>query len=235
MDNAQYQLDRVASKWATELKRDPAQVRREINTIIQTDAYAPMNGLFGEKMVNVLRVNLELRKRYGAPTGYRTTKIELSQGLHRKHEVMEIRRSFNVETAIPRLPKEPVEDLPLLQSRNPEMSKLLEAAARAAAGDATILLTGESGTGKDVLARQIHRWSPRRERPFVVVNCTNLADQGLRARAFRSAASGPLSARLTTSPAASRRPGAERRFSTNRGAHTYSSGTISPLHSGAVS
>jgi K+-transporting ATPase ATPase C chain len=69
MDNAQYQLDRVASKWATELKRDPAQVRSEINTIVQTDAYAPMNGLFGEKMVNVLRVNLELRKRYGAPTG----------------------------------------------------------------------------------------------------------------------------------------------------------------------
>lgn len=69
MDNAQYQLDRVASKWATELKRDPAQVRSEINTIIQTDAYAPMNGLFGERMVNVLRVNLELRKRYGAPTG----------------------------------------------------------------------------------------------------------------------------------------------------------------------
>lgn len=69
MDNAQYQLDRVASKWATELKRDPAQVRSEINTIIQADAYAPMNGLFGERMVNVLRINLELRKRYGAPTG----------------------------------------------------------------------------------------------------------------------------------------------------------------------
>ena len=36
MDNAQYQLDRVASKWATELERDPAQVRSEINAIIQT-------------------------------------------------------------------------------------------------------------------------------------------------------------------------------------------------------
>lgn len=68
LDNAEYQLDRVAPKWAADLKRDPAQVRGEIDTIIQTDAYAPMNGLFGEKMVNVLRVNLELRKRYGAPT-----------------------------------------------------------------------------------------------------------------------------------------------------------------------
>ena len=69
MDNAQYQLDRVASKWASELKRDPAQVRGDINAILQSDADAPMYGLFGEKMVNVLRVNLELRKRFGAPTG----------------------------------------------------------------------------------------------------------------------------------------------------------------------
>jgi K+-transporting ATPase ATPase C chain len=65
--NAEYQLERVASKWAANLKRDPAQVRTEIDKIIQADAYAPMQGLFGEKMVNVLRLNLELRNRYGAP------------------------------------------------------------------------------------------------------------------------------------------------------------------------
>jgi K+-transporting ATPase ATPase C chain len=65
--NAEYQLDRVASKWAAERKRDPAQIRNEIEDIIRTDAYAPMHGLFGEKMVNVLQLNLELRHRYGAP------------------------------------------------------------------------------------------------------------------------------------------------------------------------
>jgi two-component system, NtrC family, response regulator AlgB len=93
---------------------------------------------------------------------------------------MEVRRSFNVETAIPRLLKKPVENLPLLESRNPEMSNLLAAAERAATGDANILLTGESGTGKYVLARQIHSWSPRRERPFVAVNCATVTDQMLR-------------------------------------------------------
>jgi potassium-transporting ATPase KdpC subunit len=67
MENAQYQLDRVASKWAADLKRDPAQVRNQIDQILQADAYAPMQGLFGEKMVNVLRVNLDLRNQYGAP------------------------------------------------------------------------------------------------------------------------------------------------------------------------
>jgi potassium-transporting ATPase KdpC subunit len=69
LENAEYQLDRVSSKWAADLKRDPAQVRGEIKQIIQADAYAPMGGLFGEKMVNVLRVNLELCKRYGTPQG----------------------------------------------------------------------------------------------------------------------------------------------------------------------
>lgn len=67
LENAQYQLDRVASKWAADLKRDPAQVRAEIEQIVQGDAYAPGRGLFGEKIVNVLQVNLDLRKRYGAP------------------------------------------------------------------------------------------------------------------------------------------------------------------------
>jgi K+-transporting ATPase ATPase C chain len=67
LENAEYQLDRVASKWAADLKRDPAQVRSEINQMIKADAYAPMGGLFGEKIVNVLQVNLTLRKRYGVP------------------------------------------------------------------------------------------------------------------------------------------------------------------------
>lgn len=67
LENAQYQLDRVSSKWAQDLKRDPAQVRSEIDQIVHERAFAPMYGLWGEKIVNVLEVNLELRKRYGAP------------------------------------------------------------------------------------------------------------------------------------------------------------------------
>ena len=69
LENAEYQLDRVASKWATDTKRDPAQVRSEIEQILQIEAFAPLGGLVGEKMINVLQVNLELTKHYGAPQG----------------------------------------------------------------------------------------------------------------------------------------------------------------------
>jgi two-component system, NtrC family, response regulator AlgB len=54
------------------------------------------------------------------------------------------------------------------------MRRLLESARRAGGSDATILLTGESGAGKRVLARQIHLWSPRRERPFLIVDCASV-------------------------------------------------------------
>ena len=62
--------------------------------------------------------------------------------------------------------------VPLLESNDPVMRLFLEKARRAAVSDATILLTGERGTGKDVLARQIHRWSSRAECPFVTARCT---------------------------------------------------------------
>ena len=65
--NAEYQLDRLASKWATNLKRNPADVRKEIEQILRDNASAPWGGLAGEKFVNVLEVNLALRKQYGAP------------------------------------------------------------------------------------------------------------------------------------------------------------------------
>jgi K+-transporting ATPase ATPase C chain len=67
LQNALYQLDRVAAKWAADLKRDPAQVKREIDEVVRENASAPWFGLAGEEFVNVLEVNLELRKRYGAP------------------------------------------------------------------------------------------------------------------------------------------------------------------------
>jgi NtrC-family two-component system response regulator AlgB len=82
------------------------------------------------------------------------------------------------------VPDESIAEDWLLETRNPRMAALLETLQRAAAGDSTILLSGDSGTGKDVLARQIHRWSPRRHGPFVVINCATLAEPLLQNELF---------------------------------------------------
>jgi NtrC-family two-component system response regulator AlgB len=77
-----------------------------------------------------------------------------------------------------------IDETPLLESSSAAMVRLMEIARQAAASEATVLLSGESGTGKNVLARQIHRWSPRSERPFVVVNCTTLSEELLESELF---------------------------------------------------
>jgi potassium-transporting ATPase KdpC subunit len=65
--NAIYQLDRVAAAWAKDTKRDPGEMRAEITALLRDSAHAPFAGLVGEPVVNVLEVNLTLRRRYGAP------------------------------------------------------------------------------------------------------------------------------------------------------------------------
>ena len=58
-----------------------------------------------------------------------------------------------------------------LQSRNTGMQRIIEMAKKAAPSEAIVLLRGESGTGKSVLARAIHRWSLRAAKPMTVVAC----------------------------------------------------------------
>ena len=67
LQNAEFQLDRVAAKWAEDTKRSAGDMRKEIQQILQANASAPFGGLAGEPFVNVLEVNLELCKKYGVP------------------------------------------------------------------------------------------------------------------------------------------------------------------------
>lgn len=65
-----------------------------------------------------------------------------------------------------------------------EMKKIMEMARKVAKSKTTVLIGGESGTGKQLLARAIHTMSDRQERPFIQVNCTTLSEQLLESDLF---------------------------------------------------
>jgi len=71
-----------------------------------------------------------------------------------------------------------------LESDSPKLRAVFEIAAKAADSAAPVLLRGESGTGKSVLARWIHSMSPRSRQPFVVVNCPTLSEELLTSELF---------------------------------------------------
>lgn len=62
--------------------------------------------------------------------------------------------------------------------------KLAETARRVAATDATVMICGESGSGKEVIARYIHDHSPRADSPFIAINCAAIPDNMLEATLF---------------------------------------------------
>ena len=66
----------------------------------------------------------------------------------------------------------------------PAMRPVVDAVTRLARTDATVLLTGETGTGKELTARAIHDRGARRHRPFVAVNCAVLADNLVESELF---------------------------------------------------
>jgi transcriptional regulator with GAF, ATPase, and Fis domain len=68
--------------------------------------------------------------------------------------------------------------------RSPAWQRVVTRALRVAPTDATVLLQGESGTGKEVVARFVHQASPRKEDPFVAINCAALPEQLLESELF---------------------------------------------------
>ncbi|HVS63560.1 MAG TPA: sigma-54 dependent transcriptional regulator [Thermoanaerobaculia bacterium] len=71
-----------------------------------------------------------------------------------------------------------------LIGESPPMTQLKEQLEVAARSDGRILIGGENGTGKELVARQIHRLSPRRKRPFVEVNCAAIPEELIESELF---------------------------------------------------
>lgn len=83
-------------------------------------------------------------------------------------------------------------------TRSPLMLRLLEQAGMVAQSDASVLINGQSGTGKEIVAQAIHNASPRHDKPFVAINCGALPEQLLESELFghaRGAFTGAVSNR----------------------------------------
>ncbi|MBP7149308.1 MAG: sigma-54-dependent Fis family transcriptional regulator, partial [Acidobacteria bacterium] len=76
------------------------------------------------------------------------------------------------------------EQYDLLVGESPAMAALRETIGRVAAVDSTVLVRGETGTGKELVARLIHRGSHRAPHPFVVVNCTAIPGELIESELF---------------------------------------------------
>ena len=111
---------------------------------------------------------------------YFTKPFSLDQVQHAVERALEVKDLRSQNRAL----RNSIDGVPLLASASPRFRELIEVAFTAAGSEASILLTGESGTGKNVLARQIHEWSPRHDHPFVTVNCTTLSEHLLESELF---------------------------------------------------
>ena len=100
--------------------------------------------------------------------------------------LQKIARTRSLEQRVQQLESQLADESPEidLTSQEPVVQRLFDIAFKAADTTATILILGPSGTGKNVLAREIHRRSAQRERPFVTVNCPSLSKELLESELF---------------------------------------------------
>ena len=102
----------------------------------------------------------------------------LEQSLQRACETVSLRRE------LAHLRKSQSENLGFVLGNNPSMLSVIEQSKRAATASVSVLVTGETGTGKEVLARFIHSSGPRTGKPFIALNCAAIQNTMLESELF---------------------------------------------------
>jgi len=103
---------------------------------------------------------------------------QLEKSIRRAQEVVSMRRE------IAQLRLEQQKGIKNMICVNPAMQKVIEHAQRAAQVSASILITGETGTGKEVIAHAIRQMGPRQDKPFIPINCAAIQSTMLESELF---------------------------------------------------
>lgn len=104
--------------------------------------------------------------------------IQLEKSIQRAEEIIAMRR----ELAHLRQAQEPVMDFIIGKSQS--MQRVMEYARRAAEASVSVLITGPTGTGKEIIARAIHKIGPRSQKPFIAINCAAIQPTILESELF---------------------------------------------------
>lgn len=162
--------------------RDPVEVLSNVNlhdfSLIITDVKMPkMDGL---KFLSEIRKR-EIFTPVIVITGYGS--VEDAVKAMKFGAVDYIMKPFSMDT-LKSLVSRLIPDEKDVVAESKEMKKILEIAKEIAKTDITVLLTGESGVGKEVIARYIHKHSLRVNHPFVAINCAAITETLLEAELF---------------------------------------------------
>lgn len=102
----------------------------------------------------------------------------LAQAVERASEIVSMRRELDV------LRRATSDATEMIVGETAAMKQIVEEAGRAAAASVSVLITGETGTGKEILARAIHSMGPRADKPFIPINCAALPETMIESELF---------------------------------------------------
>ncbi len=103
---------------------------------------------------------------------------QLEKSVKRAQEIVAMRRELS------HLRRQRLEGEEIVVGNTPLMRALMAQAQRAAEASVSVLITGETGTGKEVLANAIHRMGPRADKPFIAINCAAIQNTVLESELF---------------------------------------------------
>ena len=113
----------------------------------------------------------------------------LEKPLERDNLVLTLRRAFERiglvrENRVLQKRIESIATIPNMQGEHPKMKEVFRVVSKIAPSNSTVLIVGESGTGIELIARAIHDGSPRRDKPFIAINCAAIPDTLIESELF---------------------------------------------------